>query len=113
MNISSLNRLYNSSSLIFEQRFVIKVPFKHLSTNKVEGIIFGRVVGIFKIVVVGISSGIVVLIKGIVVIIVVGRIMIVVGCVMIVVGDIMIVEGFNGIIVVIDSVFFSVFGIVV
>ena len=46
--ISSLNLLYNSSSVIFEQRFVINVPFKHLSTNKVEGIIFGRVVCIFK-----------------------------------------------------------------
>ena len=69
--ISSLNLLYNSSSLIFEQRFVINVPFKHLSTNKVEGIIFGRVVGIFKKVVGGISSGIVVLVSGIVVTIVV------------------------------------------
>ena len=93
--ISSLNRLYNSSSLIFEQRFVIKVPFKHLSANKVEDIIFGRVVCIFKIVVGGICSGIVVLIKGIVVIIVVGGKLIVVGGVIIVVGGIMIVVGFD------------------
>ena len=36
-NISSLKREYNSSLVMFAQRLVIYVPFKHLSKNIVEG----------------------------------------------------------------------------
>ena len=49
---------------MFEQRFVIKVPFKHLSSYIVGRIFSGRVVGVFKYVVGEIMGTVITIVLG-------------------------------------------------